>query len=447
LNLAFCWIWSKIFTTDHHSSDTNDIESDTNAAAQTTEGEQTEVETAAPLVASPPKKKPQVHYMTNLKIFLTFLVIIFHSFSGLMTEVGTLIYFEYSQIWYIWKDSFVLICQSYFMNLFFFVSGYFIPKSLDRKGTNVFLIDRAKRIGIPFVISNFILVPYVNRGFDYLLLSPRTTPFSTYLAATKLSYPGPAWFLLQLLGFGVAYTVLCGEGWSPKVSCPSFWGLIGIGLILGAYSGVMTMFFPNESIIGYTPIFWSFFLSYIVFFFAGALAQRNNWMEDIKNMNRTLIYSFTIVTTAPVVAGRWLYFEEGIAPFWSIELFSGLTFAGGFFAVSWSLSVTVFFMDFMDKKFFCTDFFAKTMYTAYIIHYVFPRIVGWYCALLVLEATGNAFLVTEPVEGFSLPPPFWYGSNPDLLIPFCLLSAAISVLITWTLAYAIYKIPGFSQVL
>ena len=44
--------------------------------------------------------------------------------------------------------AFTAINQSYFMCLFFFISAYFIPSSVDKRGPTVFLKDRFKRLGI-----------------------------------------------------------------------------------------------------------------------------------------------------------------------------------------------------------------------------------------------------------------------------------------------------------
>lgn len=43
-------------------------------------------------------------------------------------------------------------------------SGYFVPKSLDKKGIHEFLFDRAKRLLIPFVVYNFFFGTYVEYG-------------------------------------------------------------------------------------------------------------------------------------------------------------------------------------------------------------------------------------------------------------------------------------------
>lgn len=52
----------------------------------------------------------------------------------------------------------------YFMNTFFFYSGYFVPISYDKKGCCGFLHDRIFRLGVPFVIYTFFLGTFVYGG-------------------------------------------------------------------------------------------------------------------------------------------------------------------------------------------------------------------------------------------------------------------------------------------
>jgi len=44
------------------------------------------------------------------------------------------------------------------------------------------------------------------------------------------------------------------------------------------------------------PGFWSNYPSYIPFFFAGTIAQRNEWMTSIKNMPRVVIYLWAVLS-------------------------------------------------------------------------------------------------------------------------------------------------------
>ena len=54
---------------------------------------------------------------------------------------------------------FNIYCQSFFMGLFFFISGLFTPRSIERKGPARFVLDRLVRLGIPLVVFFFIINP------------------------------------------------------------------------------------------------------------------------------------------------------------------------------------------------------------------------------------------------------------------------------------------------
>ena len=59
----------------------------------------------------------------------------------------------------IYISTYVPICLSDFMCLFFFISGYFSPSSLERKGRFAFLQDKYRRLGQPFVFFLWVMGP------------------------------------------------------------------------------------------------------------------------------------------------------------------------------------------------------------------------------------------------------------------------------------------------
>ena len=82
------------------------------------------------------------------------------------------------------------------------------------------------------------------------------------------------------------------------------------------------------------------------------------------------------------------------------------------------------------------------MYTAYIIHIIFPVPAAEKLWQLVLEATNNAEYVTSD-NGSG-----WVLSNPNWAIPVgFLFVSVIALTITWPMGYAIRSIPGFKRVL
>src|SRR5277367_4566459 len=56
-------------------------------------------------------------------------------------------------------EVFVGFNDVFFMSLMFFVSGLFVWPSLQRKGPGLFLSDRLRRLGIPFLVAAGLLAP------------------------------------------------------------------------------------------------------------------------------------------------------------------------------------------------------------------------------------------------------------------------------------------------
>jgi surface polysaccharide O-acyltransferase-like enzyme len=101
-------------------------------------------------------------------------------------------------------DLVVLFNDSFFMAFMFFISGLFVRDSLARKGSAHFLRDRGWRLGVPFLLSIFVLMPiaYYPTFLRYHL--PGTTDFNFlhfwWRTITVGPWPsGPAWFLWVLL--------------------------------------------------------------------------------------------------------------------------------------------------------------------------------------------------------------------------------------------------------
>jgi peptidoglycan/LPS O-acetylase OafA/YrhL len=103
-------------------------------------------------------------------------------------------------------DLVVLFNDSFFMAFMFLISGLFVCDSLARKGPAIFLRRRALRLGVPYLVSVFVLMPiaYYPTFLRYHL--PGTTDFGFlhfwWHTLTIGPWPsGPAWFLWVLLAF------------------------------------------------------------------------------------------------------------------------------------------------------------------------------------------------------------------------------------------------------
>ena len=161
--------------------------------------------------------KSRLYYLDNLKIFLIFLVIIHHVGQAYGTTGGVWLY-SYPGDRAQSLGLLFLFNASFFMGLFFFISGYFFPASFDRHGARKFVTDKLIRFGIPLIFGAFLIVPvleyvkYVHytgsisfRNFyvwQWLGYSP-DTGFSHH--AFNIAH---MWFIEHLLIYSILYAAL-----------------------------------------------------------------------------------------------------------------------------------------------------------------------------------------------------------------------------------------------
>jgi hypothetical protein len=93
----------------------------------------------------------------------------------------------------------------FFMALMFFLSGLFVARSLVRKGARSFLIDRFRRLGIPFVLAAAIFAPLAYYPSYLGTAAPAGVLGFVREWLSLGNWPaGPAWFLWLLLTFDAA---------------------------------------------------------------------------------------------------------------------------------------------------------------------------------------------------------------------------------------------------
>src|SRR6478752_9712783 len=96
-------------------------------------------------------KKPRNRSLDRARTFLTLVVLLHHA-------VIPYTYFGHTdpKSW-LGFDAVVLATDSFFMAMFFFLSGLFVWPSLSHKTPQTFFRDRLLRLGLPFVIAAFTI--------------------------------------------------------------------------------------------------------------------------------------------------------------------------------------------------------------------------------------------------------------------------------------------------
>ena len=150
-----------------------------------------------------PTAKTRNFSLDRTRTFLTLVVLLHHA-------VIPYTYFGNTdpKFW-IGFDMIVLTTDSFFMAMFFFLSGLLAWPGLTRKGPPNYLGDRLLRLGLPYVICALTIMPTA-----YYAIALRQTPdlsFAAFWWKTVTAGPwpsGPIWFLWVLLAFDLIASVL-----------------------------------------------------------------------------------------------------------------------------------------------------------------------------------------------------------------------------------------------
>jgi peptidoglycan/LPS O-acetylase OafA/YrhL len=112
-------------------------------------------------------------------------------------------------------DLVVLFNDSFFMACMFFISGLFVQGGLARRGALDFLASRAWRLGVPFLVSIFVVIPiaYYPSFVRYHPAEATDLNFFHYVWQMMTVGPWPsgaAWFLWVLLALDAIAALVWG---------------------------------------------------------------------------------------------------------------------------------------------------------------------------------------------------------------------------------------------
>jgi hypothetical protein len=145
--------------------------------------------------------------LDRARTFITLLVVLHHSVLN-YTYFG-----NGDRMRWLGFDLVVLFNDSFFMACMFFISGLFVRDSLARRGPADFLANRAWRLGVPFLISIFVVMPIAYYPTFLRYHAPGTVDFNFFHFWRHMLTIGPwpsgsAWFLWVLLALGAIAALL-----------------------------------------------------------------------------------------------------------------------------------------------------------------------------------------------------------------------------------------------
>ena len=262
--------------------------------------------------------------LSNLRGFAILMVVAFHAFIAYLGS-QPLSPPRFDSPPYSWRANPIVDSERWFgfdlfcafeyvhlMQLMFFLSGLFVWSSLLRKGGRRFLYDRLLRLGVPFVVGVYLLMPFTYYPVYRVTAADASwSAFWSQWMALPFWPSGPMWFLWLLLALNVAVAAL--HGLAPRTGeflgrlvaraggIPSrvFVALAGISAL--AYVPLAAVFDPWEWLqfgpFAFQP---SLVPQYVIYFFTG-LAIGANGLEH------------GLLRSDGMLATRWVLWLVGAA--------------------------------------------------------------------------------------------------------------------------------------
>lgn len=349
--------------------------------------------------------------LSNLRAVTIVIVLMFHSMLAYLGSLPELPY-HFDKPPYDWQAFAIIDNRRFFgfdlfcawqdvclMSIFFFLSGMFVWRSLERKGSATFLFDRMLRIGLPFALAVLLLMPIAYYPvYRVTAVDPSLAAYWAHWFALPFWPCGPQWFLWQLLVLNIVAAALyrffpqCGDLLKGIASSarenPARLFLAVMAASAVAYIPLAYIFSP-WSWQQYGPFGFQLSrpLHYGVYFFAGAAVgayglDRGLLAEDgllLRHWKRWLALAgagFVLWMAATALTiDNW---DDAPAVFkFAANASFVVACAAGCFA---ALAAT---MRFGQRRVAALDALSENAYGLYLVHYVF--IVWLQYALLGLE--------------------------------------------------------------
>ena len=370
-----------------------------------------------------PSKPRRLLYIDNIRVLCIALVVVMHaavSYSGFGSwyyneptklNLGSMLFFGVFQSH----------LQAFFMSLFFLISGYFVPASLERKGAGPFLRDRLFRLGVPLLVYVFVLHPLVVKA-----AYPNLNLVAFYRNGMSsfgfISWTGPLWFVEALLVFTLACLPFAGRlkrlPESPAAALPAgpIWLLMAL-ITAGAF-GLRLVYPVGTSV---ANLQFGYFAAYGVAFVVGVLAGVHRWLERISFRSAKRWWWLACGFSLPLWLGAMAAggAAEGRSDFNGGMNVAALAYAfwESFFCVAIIVAILGFAREKLNFQKSWMRFLADNAFGVYVFH-----------ALVLV-------LLSQALRTLALP-----------AVPKFALVTLIALPASWTLAWALRQVPPLRRV-
>ncbi|MFB0519188.1 MAG: acyltransferase family protein [Acidobacteriota bacterium] len=329
----------------------------------------------------------RLYFIDNLRVAVIILVVAHHAGQSYGPTGGQWPLFEPVRSPLL--GPFFSVNATFVMGLFFLISGYFLPRSYDRKGAGTFLKDRLLRLGIPLLIfalpllgPTMYLMEYVPQGGA---LSFWQFFIRIYLGKWQVEF-AHMWFVAHLIVYAVGYTLWCQLARRGKPTArretpvPGHRAILGYTLTLAVVTAVVRIWYPINSwerVLRLVPAEFAHLPQYLSLFVIGIVAYRRDWLRRLPT---TTGMTWLGIGLAAALA-RYAYSLGGHQLLPSILEDGGLDWRSlvwsiweALICVGLCVGLLVLFRERLNGQGKLLPVLSAAVYTVYIIHV--PVIVG-----------------------------------------------------------------------
>jgi hypothetical protein len=320
---------------------------------------------------------------------------------------------------------FLYFCNSFFMCMLFLLSGYFVPRSVHKKGVAHYLKDRLRRIGIPFLVGLLLI-----NNASWLLgrLSPSSPLAELPLSEIPFNSVMALWFLVVLFVFDLLYcawVVLRGDRFSidTSVPAPQLRSWIISAVVLAILEVVMVKQSHLWIALARSPLNGlgaqgMHIFTYAFLFFLGCKASFHRWIERLNTHLVVRWFRFSVALALCLLAIALVLTFNGSmsSEFGKLSLLG--TFLNPF--IGWGM-IAYLLLWFQRNENQCGQWLATAgvdSFGAYIIH---PLVL-----VVLLETIG------------------FIGLNHWLI---ALSASAIGIMISFGISHQLRRIPSVARII
>lgn len=260
----------------------------------------------------------RLYYLDNLKIALTVLVIAHHVGQAYGPTGGAWPIQEAARSAIL--GPFFTVNRSFFMSLFFLISGYFMVASYDHHGPGRFLKGRLLRLGIPLLTFFFLIIPlqqylcHLYTGDLGDISFGKYYPTHYFAPMNAEANFAHLWYVEHLLVFSLCYAVMrTVHKKRPEnpasTKPPGHVAILVFALMLAVTSGVVRRWYPIDKWVGFLGFIQVAFADVprdLSCFILGAIAYRRQWLVGFSNRMGVIWLSIGLT-----LAALWYAFSLG----------------------------------------------------------------------------------------------------------------------------------------